>query len=270
MRRISEESEKIKQRDDKIKRIESTSRSYQVRQRALCIQLSYKNYTIKELSDLFEVTYSTIQRWLYRWENQSFAGLYDQKGRGRKPTFNFQQESQIKAWVKETPNQIEKVQVKIENTRGIKTSKYTIKRILKRSNMSWHRMRKVVGGEPEKADYERKTAELSEFKKQEKQGIIDLIYVDESGFSLVPVVPYAWQEKGEYIEIKSQKSKRLNVLGFLNKSHDLEPYIFECSINSDVMVACIDDFCKKTTKKTVLVMDNASIHTANKLQNKIE
>ena len=36
------------------------------------------------------------------------------------------------------------------------------------------------------------------------------------------------------------------------------------------MVACIDDFCKKITKKTVLVMDNASIHTANKLQNKIE
>ena len=107
MRRISEKnekSEKIKQRDDKIKRIESTSRSYQVRQRAICIQLSYRNYTIKELSNLLEVTYSTIQRWLDRWDNQSFAGLYDQKGRGRKSTFNSQQESQIKAWVKPTPN----------------------------------------------------------------------------------------------------------------------------------------------------------------------
>ena len=87
-------------------------------------------------------------------------------------------------------------------------------------------MRKVVGGKPEKAEYERKTAALSELKKQDKEGIIDLRYVDESGFSLVRLVPYAWQEKGEYIEIKSQKSKRLNVLGFLNKRNDLEPYIW--------------------------------------------
>jgi hypothetical protein len=55
-----------------------------------------------------------------------------------------------------------------------------------------------------------------------------LRYVDESGFSLVPVVPYAWQEKGEYIEIKSKKSKRLNVVGFLNKNNELESYVFEC------------------------------------------
>jgi transposase len=36
------------------------------------------------------------------------------------------------------------------------------------------------------------------------------------------------------------------------------------------MVACIDEFCKTIKKNTVLVMDNASIHTANKIQDKIK
>jgi predicted ArsR family transcriptional regulator len=67
-----------------LKRIESTSRYYKVRQRALCIQLSYKNYTIQELSNLFDVTYLTIQRWLYRWDQSGLVGLYDRKDRGRK------------------------------------------------------------------------------------------------------------------------------------------------------------------------------------------
>ena len=264
IRALSQENIKL------LKRIESTSHSYKARQRALCIRLSHKNYTIKELSQFFNVTYLTIQRWLYRWENESFPGLYDKQNRGRKPTFNCEQEAQIKAWAKETPKSLENVEAKIEVTWGIKTSKYTIKRILKRNNMSWHRMRKAVGGEPEKAYYEKKTAELEELKKQDKEGIIDLRYVDESGFSLTPVVPYAWQEKGEYLEIKSQRSKRLNVVGFLNRENELESYIFECSINSDVMVACIDEFCKTITNKTVLVMDNASIHTSNKVQEKIK
>lgn len=264
IRALSQETIKL------LKRIESSSHSYKARQRALCIRLSYNNYTLKELSKAFNVTYLTIQRWLTRWEDEGFPGLYDRQNGGRKPTFSGKQENQIIAWVKETPKQIKNVLSKIEESWGIVTSKSTIKRILKRNHMTWHRMRKIVGGEPEKADYERKLADLQELKEQDKQGIIDLRYVDESGFSLTPSVPYAWQEKGEYLEIKSQKSKRLNVVGFVNRSNDFESYIFECSINSDVMVACIDGFCKTINKKTVLVMDNASIHTANKLQNKIE
>ena len=59
--------------------------------------------------------------------------------------------------------------------------------------------------------YEKKVQELDELKKQESRGEIELRYVDESGFCLIPYIPYAWQEKKQKIEVKSQKSKRLNV-----------------------------------------------------------
>ena len=47
--------------------------------------------------------------------------------------------------------------------------------------------------------------ELEALQKQEDQGKIDLYYFDESGFTLDPYLPYAWQELGTVIEIPAQK-----------------------------------------------------------------
>ena len=129
--------------------------------------------------------------------------------------------------------------------------------------MGWYRIKIRVGGKPIPGFYKRKVEKLEQLKRQEEKGEIEIRYLDESGFCLIPYIPYAWQEKNEKIEIKSQQSKRLNVWGFLSKSNELEAYTFSCSINSDVVIACIDKFCEKVNKKTVLVMDNSSIHQNN-------
>jgi transposase len=91
-----------------------------------------------------------------------------------------------------------------------------------------------------------------------------------TGFCLCSYVPYAWQEQGEEIIVKTQQSKRINALGFLNRKNNLDVYLFEKSINSDVVIACIDKFCESIEKKTVLVLDNSSIHTSNALFDKQE
>lgn len=54
---------------------------------------------------------------------------------------------------------------------------------------------------------------------------------------LIPSVPYGWQSIGEYLTIKSHRSRRLNVLGIMNRSNHLETYISFQSINSDVVIA---------------------------------
>ncbi len=53
--------------------------------------------------------------------------------------------------------------------------------------------------------------ELEALQKQEDQGKIDLYYFDESGFTLDPYIPYAWQEPGTVIEIPARKYGRINV-----------------------------------------------------------
>ena len=135
--------------------------------------------------------------------------------------------------------------------------------------MSWHRMRRAVGGEPNPEEYQRKTEELSELKRKDAQGEIDLYYLDEAGFSLIPSVPYAWQNVGEYLTIKSQRSRRLNVLGIMNRNNDLKSYVSEQSINSDVVIACIDTFFAQVDKPTVIVVDQSSIHISDAILDKL-
>ena len=97
-------------------------------------------------------------------------------------------------------------------------------------------------------------------QEQHKRGEIGLYYFDEAGFSLDPCIPYAWQQEGEVIEVPASQRGRVNVVGFMNTDNDLHPFLFEQSVNSSVVVACFDLFCQTLQHKTVVVMDNASIH----------
>ena len=253
-----------------LKRIYKASKYYQVRQRAHCIRLSYEGKKIEELMQIFGVSRNTIYNWFNHWDKFGLPGLYNEKGRGRKPLFNSQEKEQIKQWVKSHPKQLKRVQEKIKDLWGKEVSKDTIKRVIKSLKMTWHRLRRKIGGQPEPELYQQKKQELEALKQPEYTGEIDLRYVDESGFCLIPYVPYAWQEQGETETVKSQKSKRLNVFGLLNIKNELDSYIFECSINGEVVVACLDDFSSRLKKKTVLVMDQASIHLTNLLKDKQE
>ena len=197
-------------------------------------------------------------------------GLYNKAGRGRKPKFNQEQKEKIKEWTKEEPRQVKKVMQKINEEWGINTSTKTIKRVLKEMKMSWHRMRRFVGGEPLPHIYEEKKKQLEAFKKLDKKGEIDLYYLDESGFCSIPSVPSGWQDIGEYVEIPSRKSPHLNVLGIMNRKNHLEAYISSQTINSDVVIACIDAFFPKVDKPTVIVVDQSSIHTSDAIWQKLE
>jgi transposase len=101
---------------------------------------------------------------------------------------------------------------------------------------------------------------------REKNKELDLYYFDESGFSLTPPVPYAWQKTGETIEVPSSRSKQLNVVGFVNRDCHFESFVFEGSITTSVVVACIDQFASKITKPTTLIVDNAPTHTSNEFK----
>jgi hypothetical protein len=95
-------------------------------------------------------------------------------------------------------------------------------------------------------------------------------YFDESGFSLTPCIPYAWQKIGETIEIPSSRSKKLNVVGFVNRDCQFESFVFEYSITTSVVVACIDQFAANITNPTSLIVDNAPTHTSHEFKAKIE
>ncbi len=100
---------------------------------------------------------------------------------------------------------------------------------------------------------------------------MNLVYYDESGFSLTSSTPYAWQEKGKTIEIPASKGKRINVAGFLSSNgKDFQGYQKEGTMKSTDVIGFFDDFSKDITQPTLVVLDNASIHRSDEFKAKIE
>jgi transposase len=252
-----------------LQRIYKQSKHHRVRQRAHCLLLSFRGATTTQLMQIFQVDRITIYHWFDAWETRHLDGLYDKAKQGRPQKCTPEQKEYIREWAKAFPKNLNKIGALVAEHWHVHISKQTLKRILKSMTFSWRRVRKGVKGEPDPEEDQQKQEALHDLQQQASQGTLDLYYFDESGFCLTPYLPYAWQEKGQTITLDSARSKRLNVLGFLSKNNELQAYSCPGSVNSDVVVRCIIDFCKDLDKKTVLVIDNAPIHTSETFQDNI-
>jgi transposase len=102
-------------------------------------------------------------------------------------------------------------------------------------------------------------------------------YFDAAGFNTIPCVPYAWQKKSQTIEIPSQRSKQLNILGFMNKDNDCFFYPQEGKVTSETVIAAFEAFGRryvehylKTRQPCVVIVDNAPVHTSRQFLKKID
>ena len=59
-------------------------------------------------------------------------------------------------------------------------------------------------------------------------------------------------------------------MGFVNRKCEFNSFVFEGSVTTDVVVACIDDFAKKIKRPTTLIVDNAPTHTSKAFLAQIE
>jgi len=104
-----------------------------------------------------------------------------------------------------------------------------------------------------------------------KQGMTDLYYFDESGFDLTPNLPYAWSTVGKTLSIPATRSKKLNVLGFLNINNSkLFASTTYDRVDTDVVIEVFNLFVEQLTKDTIVVIDNAPTHTSKKFQEQIK
>lgn len=251
MRFISLSEERV----NMLTRIYKYSKYHRVRQRAHCILLSNEGRPISDLRKIFKADRTTIYNLFNAWESESLIGLYDRKGKGRKPKLTPEMKEKIIVRIKEYPQNISCICGLIEENSGVSVSVKTVQRFLKASDFIWKRIRLVPGGKPDPEEYEEKKRQLEILKEKEEKGEAELWYYDESGFGMTPCVPYAWQEKGTTLTAGSVKSKRLNVAGFMNRNNVLTAYISECNISSEAVITCIDNFCEQSennSKKNIL------------------
>ena len=99
---------------------------------------------------------------------------------------------------------------------------------------------------------------------------IDLYFGDEAGFSMQPVLPRAWQARGEQIRLFPPRDKKLNLFGIFSADNVAVTYQTKENINSRFLISAIDDFCRQVEKPTVLVLDNAPVHRSKLFQEQFE
>ena len=139
-------------------------------------------------------------------------------------------------------------------------------------------MRKSCRHKRDQEAFDRCHQTLKKAQEAEQEGLLNLFYFDESGFVQQPCIPYAWQEKGEQLRVPATSSQRINVLGFMNRDNDLFYYPVNGSVTGDEVIRVFEDFAEKVQdpkyssgdRYTLVVVDNASIHTCKKFREKLD
>lgn len=233
------------------------------RKRAHSILLSNKGYRVPEIVRIVEGCRQSVSRWLKMWDDIGIIGLIERHRSGRPRKLNAIQEKEAIEKIKENPRSIKSVLSQIADNTGVSICKETLRRICKKSGLKWKRIKKTLKHNRDEKSYQECVEMIAQLLMKEKQGEINVYYFDESCFKLNPCVPGAKQKTGENIEVPSSQSKSFNTLGFINRSCQFESFVFEGSINTDIVVACFDEFSKIIDKPTYVLIDNAPTHTSD-------
>jgi len=237
--------------------------------RAHAILLSHSGFKLSMIARIYSVCRQTVSTWLHAWETKGICGLLDKPRSGRPRILSREAEADALTHVNQSPRSLKKVLSELAEMFDLTLSCSTLKRVCKRAGLSWKRIRKSLKSKRDPDLFEQSQQQLASLIEQSKQKQIDLFYFDESGFTLEPCVPYAWQPLGETLEVPSSKSKRLNVLGFVNRECSFTSIVVEGSVTSAVVVASIDHFITTLQRPTSLIIDNAPVHTSHEFQDNI-
>lgn len=118
--------------------------------------------------------------------------------------------------------------------------------------------------------YEVRREMLGLLEKRSENGEIDLFYGDESQVSEAGYVPYGWVFDDEVVEIPAQKGESINIFGLISRNNRLLFKTTPKNIDSEFVWQILDELSLKITKQTVVVLDNARVHTAHKIKERLE
>ncbi len=95
-----------------------------------------------------------------------------------------------------------------------------------------------------------------------EQGALDLVYADAARVSASAVVPYGWQFADEDVFMPSTPGAGINCFALLTRTNWCRCVTTRHSITSQFVLEQVEQLSMSLRKLTVLVLDNAPVHTA--------
>ena len=117
--------------------------------------------------------------------------------------------------------------------------------------------------------YQLKRELLADMERLSETGAVDLYYGDEAGVSLEASVPYGWQFADEEVSMPSEKGAGINCFGLFTRSNKSWTAVREKAIDAAFVVEQLERLSFSLSRLTIVVLDNARIHTGKKMRERI-
>jgi len=146
--------------------------------------------TIKEIFRIYQVDRDTIASWIKKWEHDGIESLYDKPRCGRPSKLTLEEKELAQQYIKEEPRCLKQVAERLSQKTAKRLSISSLKRLAKKARLRWKRVRKSLKSLRDPEAFSQCQRELEALQKQEEQGELNLYYLDESGFTLDPYIPF--------------------------------------------------------------------------------
>ena len=122
----------------------------------------------------------------------------------------------------------------------------------------------------EQADiYQLKQEILGELEVLSEDRHIDLYYADEASVSLARCVPYAWQFADEEASMPSEQGKGVNCFALLSRDNRAVIETTPEMMTGQFLFDQFERFSVGLKKLTVVVLDNAAVHRARIIKERL-
>ena len=121
-------------------------------------------------------------------------------------------------------------------------------------------------GKPNAALYEHEKEMLAQLEALSEQGLLRVFYGDESHVCSQGYVPYGWQFPDEEVFVAAQKGSRVNCRALISRDNECHWATTCGTINAAFVGEKLDALSLTILVPTVVVLDNASVHTARIIQ----
>ena len=237
--------------------------------------------SVQSLAALLPFTSRTIYRWLTRYAVGGFAALRDRKRSGRPRKWTAEHADWLYATVvNKTPEQYQfefalwtagRLRIAFHQQFGLSVSTTTVRRILRALGLTPQR--------PKRRALQYSPQAVTLWKSQSFPGIVQharetgatIVFADEAGLDSMCVYGRTWGRKGETPIVRVANSKfRVNMLAAISPDGQLCSMLHEGSVNAEVFCRFLRQLTRQVEGKVIVVVDNLSIHTANKTAEWVE
>lgn len=241
-----------------------------IAERARMILLSWRGFTVPEITRIFDITDETAYNWFDRFDEGGPEGLFDRERSGRPREIDDGAEAELERILENSP--VEEgyafttwttplVRAHLKERLGIEVSDDTVRRALHRLEFAWRRPRWWI--DYEDPEYDTRMEAIRAALDEANAGEITVLFEDETFFKRLPVLRAMWMRRGKQARVRVPESNGkfalYGVLDPLSGETFTRPYPEAKSTHTEAFLECL---MEQFQGKVVLVWDQARWHTS--------